>query len=200
MPTTDKRIDAYIAKSQPFAQPILRHLRDVIHDACPDCEETIKWGMPSFVYRGEILCGLAAFKKHVALGFWKEALLKDPKGLLKVGAMGSLGRISSMDDLPSDAAIKGFIKQAMKLNDDGVKVQKTKSDPKAELPVPETLRKALAKSKAARTNFENFPPSHRREYIQWIDEAKTDATRERRTEQAIEWITEGKSRNWKYER
>lgn len=200
MATTDKRIDAYIKKREPFARPILTHLRELVHDACPDCEETIKWGMPSFTYSGEILCNIAGFKNHVAVSFWKRALLKDPKGLLKEGAMGSLGRIMSMDDLPSDAATRGFVKQAMKLTEAGIKVPKPKPGTRPELLVPEALHRALAKNRAARTAFEKFPPSHRRDYVEWVTEAKTDATRDRRIEQAIEWIAEGKPRHWKYQK
>lgn len=200
MPTRDKRIDAYIKKSQPALQPILVHLRELTHDVCPDCEETIKWGMPAFTYLGENMTGMAAFKQHAVYSFWKYSLLKDPKGILKDQSMGSFGKLTSMKDLPSDATLKGFIKQAMKLNEEGIKVPKAKSAPKPELPVPPALKKALTANKAARTNFENFAPSHRREYIEWITEAKTDATREKRLATAIEWLSEGKKRNWKYER
>jgi uncharacterized protein YdeI (YjbR/CyaY-like superfamily) len=200
MAKTDKRIDAYIAKSQPFAKPILKHLRRVVHDTCPECEETIKWGMPAFTYLGENMVGIAAFKLHAALGFWKYALLKDPKGILKDESMGSLGKITSFNDLPSDAVLKGFLKQAMKLNEQGIKVPKAKTAPKAELSVPIELKCALANNKAARAVFENFAPSNRREYIEWIAEARTDATRDKRIATALEWLAEGKRRNWKYER
>lgn len=200
MATIDKRVDAYIRKSQPALRPILLHLRELVHEACPDCAETIKWGMPSFTYQGDILCNIAGFKEHVALSFWKRALLKDPKGLLKEGAMGSLGRVTSIDDLPSDAAIRGFITQAMKLNEEGVKVAKTKPGTKPAPAVPAALKSGLAKNRKARENFESFSPSARGEYIEWIAEAKTDATRDKRLATTLEWLAEGKKRNWKYER
>jgi len=192
MPTTDPRIDAYIEKSQDFAKPVLTHLRALVHSACPDTTETIKWGMPSFGYKG-ILCGFAAFKQHCTFGFWKQSMM-DTKT-----AMGSFGRLTSLDDLPSDAVLKKLIKQAMKLNDDGTKAVKSKPASKA-LAVPEILLEALAKDERAAETFNNFPAGCRREYIQWITEAKTDATREKRVATTLEWLREGKRRNWKYEK
>ena len=194
----DKKVDTYIAKAQPFAQPILRHVRALVHEVCPDCEEKIKWGMPAFDYKGPLM-GIAAFKAHAVFGFWKAKLLDDPKGLLSQDeAMGHGGRLTSLKDLPSDRDLKNFIKQAMKLNDEGIKVPRVKSAPKAELPVPDYFARGLKKNAAAKKIFENFSPSQRREYIEWLTEAKTEATRETRLETAIEWISEGKIRNWKY--
>lgn len=199
----DKRVDAYIKKAQLFAQPILTHLRELIHNANPEVEETIKWGMPSFEYKGPYV-GFASFKQHIALGFWKSTLLKDPKGYLweranKGGeAMGNLGRVTSLEDLPPDKVIVDFLKQAKKLNDDGVKVVRERKE--RPLVVPDYLTAAIKKNKAAKATFDAFSPSKKRDYIEWITEAKTDATREKRMDQAIEWMAEGKSRNWKYEK
>jgi uncharacterized protein YdeI (YjbR/CyaY-like superfamily) len=200
----DKRVDDYIRKAQPFAQPILKHLRKLIHEANPEVEETIKWGMPSFEYKGPYV-GIASFKQHAVMGFWKNALLKDPKGYLqersnKGGeAMGHLGRIESIEDLPPDKVIIDFIKQAKKLNDEGIKqVRVTK--PKAALAIPDLLIAALKRNKAAKATFDAFNPSNKRDYVEWLTEAKTDATREKRLDQAIEWMAEGKARHWKYQK
>ncbi len=201
---TDKRIDAYIENAQPFAQPILRKIRVLMHKACPDVTETIKWGMPSFEYKGPMF-GMAAFKQHCAGGFWKTALLKDPGNYLGKSknrggeAMGNLGCVKSVKDLPPDNVFIDFIKQHMKLNEAGIKLEKVKSE-KKEIPVPDDFAKALNKNKKAKSVFEKFAPSHKREYLQWITEAKREETRLKRITTAIEWIAEGKGRNWKYER
>ncbi len=196
MPTLDPRIDAYIAASPAFAQPILIHLREVIHGACPDVEETMKWSRPHFQYKG-MLCQMSAFKAHCALGFWKGALLFPDAS--EKEAMGHFGRITSIGDLPSKKALAAIVKQAMKLNDDGVAaVAKPKAAPK-ELIVPADLATALAADPAAHKVFEQGSASFKREYLTWIEDAKTQATRERRMAQAIAWLAEGKARNWKYE-
>jgi uncharacterized protein YdeI (YjbR/CyaY-like superfamily) len=195
----DKRIDAYIAKSQPFARPILTHLRELIHRTCPDVEETLKWGAPAFDYLDDVFCQMAAFKAHCLFGFWKTKLLDDPKGNLTKGGMGGLGKITSLDDLPSDRVIVAFMKQAMKLNEQGIKMN---AAPKKEIVVPPTppdMQAALKKNKAAKTRFDGFPPGAKRDYIAWLEEAKTDATRLKRLDTAIEWIGEGKHRHWKYQ-
>lgn len=197
MPNLDSRIDAYIEKSQEFAKPILTHVRRLVHEACPDVVETMKWSMPSFEYKG-ILCGFAAFKQHCTFGFWKQSLMESDEFSETKTAMGSFGKITSLKDLPKDAVMNKLIKQAMKLNDDGVKVTKPKHE-KKELVVPDVLLEALAKNEKAAETFENFPPSCKREYAEWISEAKTDATRDKRLATTIEWLTEGKRRNWKYE-
>jgi len=205
MSNRDKRVDAYIKKAQPFAQPILEHLRELVHKGNPDVIETIKWGMPSFDYKGPY-CSMASFKEHVVFGFWKYQLIKDPKGYIgersnKGGdAMGNLGRISSLKDLPPDKAIIDFVKQAKKLNDDGVKLPTKAKKTVTELEVPEGLIKALKKNSKALKIFSAFAPSHKNEYIQWITEAKTESTRSKRVEQTVEWLSEGKKRNWKYEK
>lgn len=200
----DKRIDAYIAKSGDFAQPVMNHLRELIHKACPEAEETIKWGMPSFDYKGPF-CGFAAFKQHATFGFWKASLMKDSKSLLgkeSKGAMGNLGRITSVKDLPKDKVLVTWIKEAMKLNEDGVKYHrklKSKHERK-EYVMPGSFKKALAGNKKAEKVYEAFSPSHKREYLEWICEARTEETRNKRIADAIKWLTEGKSRNWKYTR
>lgn len=201
MPSKDPRIDAYIKKSAPFAQPILKHIREVVHKACPETEETIKWGFPHFDYKG-MLCSMAAFKQHCSFGFWKGAIMKDDKQLLnRVGVtdMGHFDKITSMKDLPSDKILTAYIKVAMQLNDEGVKLPaKPKTTEKKPLEPPPELQAALKKNKAAQIVFEGFSPSHKKEYIEWITEAKTEATRDKRIATTIEWLTEGKSRHWKY--
>jgi len=197
----DTRIDAYIAKAQPFAQPILSHLRELIYKACPGVEETIKWSFPNFMYKGAILCNMAAFKEHMAFGFWKASIMDDPHGILTITereAMGHMGQIRSLKDLPKDKILKEYIKQAAKLNEQGVKVEKKVKNAPKELEVPDYLLKAIKKNKAAFKTFESFSTTNKREYVDWITEAKTDATRDKRMAQAIEWMAEGKIRNWKY--
>ena len=201
MAANDPRIDAYILKSGGFAHPILEHLRKLVHKACPGVEETIKWGMPYFLSNGALLCHMAAFKQHCAFGLWNAALLKDPEGILQIkdkGAMGQFDRIASKKDLPPDKIMIDYIREAAALNEMGVKKPKPKAAPKKELPLPDELAAALKKNKKALAVFEGFPPSHRREYIEWIAEAKTAATREKRVATTMEWLIEGKSRNWKY--
>jgi uncharacterized protein YdeI (YjbR/CyaY-like superfamily) len=204
MPTTDARIDAYIAKSAEFARPILSHLRKIVHKGCPGVTETVKWGMPFFEYGGEIVCNMAGFKEHCSFGFWKASLLKDPEGVLTVkdkNSMGHFDRIGSLKDLPADKVMVALVKEAALLNEQGIKKPSpTKKAPKAELPEPAELTSALKKNKKARGAFDAFPPSHRREYIEWITEAKTEATREKRIATTVEWLLEGKSRNWKYQK
>lgn len=200
MPTTDPRVSAYIEKSADFAQPILNHLRALVHKACPNVLETIKWSMPSFEYKG-MMCGIASFKAHCTFGFWKQSLLESDAFPQSKTAMGSFGRITSLKDLPKDKVIIGIIHQAMELNEKGINVPKTKNGSRAgkNVAVPEVLAEALKKDKAASATFERFPPSSRREYIEWITEAKTDATRDKRLATTLEWLAEGKRRNWKYE-
>ena len=205
MTKKDKRIDAYIEKAQPFAKPVLTKLRGLIHKGIPDVEETIKWGMPFFEYKGPV-CNLAAFKRHAAFGFWKYQLMDDPDGRLKEisnkggGAMGNLGRITSLKDLPPDKVIIGFLKQARQLNEEGKKLPPKKKEAAKEAVVPDYFTKALKKNKMAEKTFNNFSNSHKKEYIEWIAEAKTEPTRIKRIETAIEWMSEGKSRNWKYKK
>ena len=200
MGTRDPRIDAYIAKSADFAKPILAHLREVVHSACPDVEETMKWSTPHFMYKG-MMAGMAAFKEHCAFGFWKGSLIVDPGTAAGEKAAGQFGRITKVADLPPKKVIAGYVKEAMCLNDEGVKSpSRMKSAPKKakELVVPDALAVALKKNRKAREAFDAFSPSHKREYAEWIADAKAEDTRQRRVDTAIEWLAEGKPRNWKY--
>ena len=199
MGTKDPRIDAYIAKSGDFAKPIIKRLRVLLHKGCPGVVETIKWSHATFDYpAGSIFCGVAAFKQHCAVAFWKEKLLRADADAARV--LDAIGRMESENELPSDAALLKVIKQATKLSDEGVKVPRSRKPPKKPLPMPKDFATALKKSKSAAANFESFSPSKKRDYLEWIIEAKADDTRQRRIATAVEWIAEGKARNWKYER
>ena len=196
----DSRVDAYIAKSADFAQPILTHLRKVVHAACPAATETIKWGFPNFEYHGRLLCSMAAFKAHCAFGFWHrgmEAILA-ADGAKAETAMGSLGRIASVADLPGEKTMARYIREAAKLNESGTAARPA-AKPRRALAVPADLAAALKKNKVAAATFEKFSASHRRDYIEWITEAKREETRGKRLATTLEWLAEGKSRNWKYE-
>ncbi|MCB9281285.1 MAG: YdeI/OmpD-associated family protein [Lewinellaceae bacterium] len=193
-------VDAYIADAQEFARPILVHIRSLMHRACPEVEEKMKWSFPNFEYKGQ-MANMAAFKAHCAFGFWKSAVMADPENILGAAeekAMGQLGRITSAEDLPSDEVMIAYIREAMRLNDEGVKVPKKKPDQAKEVEVPDYFREALEKNEAALITFEKFSPSHKREYLEWITEAKTEATRRKRIATTLEWLEEGKPRNWKY--
>jgi uncharacterized protein YdeI (YjbR/CyaY-like superfamily) len=201
MAKKDPRIDAYIAKSAEFARPILKHLRKAVHAGCPQVEETIKWGMPSFTHQG-ILCGIAAFKEHCSFGFWKHKLLfdDDPAAQKRAEqAMGSFGRLTSLADLPSEAELLRLVREAVRLNEQGIK-SPPKHKPKAnkELVVPDYLTAALKKSKEAQATFDAFSYSHKKEYIEWLTEAKRDETRGKRLATTLVWLAQGKPRNWQY--
>lgn len=202
MAKKEKLIDGYIAKSADFAKPILKHIRELVHTTCPDVEEKMKWSFPHFDYKGEMMCSMAAFKQHMALGFWKAALMKDPvliENARSEVAMGHLGRLTSLKGLPSAKKMIAWIKEAMKLNELGIKLPaKPKSTEKKELVVPEYFVKTLSKNKKAAATFEKFAYSHKKEYLEWITGAKTEETRNSRMATALEWLAEGKSRNWKY--
>ena len=202
MSTRDPRIDAYIAKQREFAKPILTHIRDIVHAACPDVHETLKWSSPHFDYRGGMMCAMAAFKEHAIFGFWKGALIDGVSPYRNNGgeAMGNFGRLTSVKDLPSKSVMMSLVRQAMRLNDEGISVPRSKKAPKPEATVPSALAAALDQNRRAAEQFEKFSPSNRREYIEWIDDAKRDDTRTKRIAQAIEWIAEGKGRNWKYQK
>ena len=195
----DPRVTAYIARSAEFARPILTHLRDVIHETCPKVEETLKWGHPSFTYHG-ILGGMAAFKQHCTFGLWKHSLIVGKVGSAGAEAWGNFGRLTKVTDLPRQSALTRYLKEGMRLNEEGIAVKRTRSAPKKPLPVPADLAAGLLKNRKARATFEGFAPSHRREYIEWITEAKREETRARRLATTLEWLAEGKSRNWKYEK
>jgi uncharacterized protein YdeI (YjbR/CyaY-like superfamily) len=198
MPKTDPRVDSYIDKAAPFARPILKHLRKLVHTGCPDVEETMKWSMPSFTYKG-ILCGMAAFKEHCTFGFWKHDLVVGNTGAPRAEeAMGSFGRITELSDLPGNEVLLGYIRKAAELNDAGIKKPAPSKKPREELKIPSSLLAALKKHKGAWEIFEGFSYSHKKEYVEWIMEAKREETRDKRVASAITWIAQGKSRNWKY--
>lgn len=202
-PRRDSRVDAYIARAEPFARPVLRRLRALVHRGCPSAVETIKWGFPHFEHHG-ILCSMAAFRAHCTFGFWKEKLLNAPEGVFAArgAAMGSLGRITSLRDLPSDSVLLRLIRQAAALNGEGLRpsgagrASRTAGTPVA----PPWFLAALRKRPAALRTFTGFSPSRRRDYVEWVTEARREETRRKRVPLAVEWLEEGKSRNWRYER
>lgn len=196
------KVDEYIEKSPDFAKPILNYLREIIHEACPDAEEAIKWKFPTFMYKGKILCSITSFKQYCSLGFWLHGEMKTLKEMeitAEGSSMFSLGKLTKMEDLPSKVQLKKAIKEAIELTDMGVKMKKA-TPSKVETDVPDYFQAALNKNKSALSVFEKKSPSFRKEYINWITEAKTETTRNKRMEQSLEWIAEGKSRNWKYEK
>jgi hypothetical protein len=193
----DPRIDAYIRKSAPFAQPILTHLRAVVHEACPDVEETMKWSFPHFDYKG-IFCSMAAFKAHAAFAFWKGPLLAGMLPNVEQTAMGQFGRITSIADLPARKTLIRIVRAAAKLNDEGIKIERPGRPETAPLRPPADLLAALAANAKAAAAFKAFSPSQKREYVEWISEARQPATREKRLATAIDWLSQGKPRNWKY--
>jgi uncharacterized protein YdeI (YjbR/CyaY-like superfamily) len=198
----DPRIDEFIAQARPFAQPILKHLRKLIHKACPSVVETIKWKFPHYEYKG-MMCGMAAFQKHCTFGFWKAAMMTDPHQIMDKNfenGMGQFGKMTSLADLPPDEVIIEYIHEAMKLNDNGVRPPKKKVVPKKELVIPEDFIARAKKNKRAWETFQQFSYSKQKDYIEWFSEAKQAATREKRLTTAIEWLSEGKSRHWKYEK
>nr|WP_316644426.1 YdeI/OmpD-associated family protein [uncultured Roseateles sp.] len=198
MASLDPRVDAYIAQSAPFAQPLLTQIRAVVHAACPEVVETIKWGMPSFTHGGKILAHMAAFKQHCTLGFWQGRQLLDSEKTSE--AMGQFGRLTTLADLPTKRELTQLVKRAKALIDDGVKpLRSTRTTPRPPPEVPVDLAAELVRNAAAAQHFKAFSPSAQREYIEWIGEAKRADTRSRRLAQAIEWLSEGKARNWKYE-
>ena len=192
----DQRVDEYIDRTPAFAKPILVEIRERVHAACPDVEETIKWRQPSFEYKG-LMCGMAAFKEHCVFGYWKAPLVL---GAAADGAnaMGYRDKITSVADLPSKSAFRAHVRKAMELNEAGITVERPVKERKPEIVVPADFAAAVNKNKKARATFDTFSPSHRREYIEWVTEAKTDATRATRLQQTVEWLAEGKPRNWKY--
>jgi len=198
----DERVDAYIAKSPDYAKPILIHIREFVHRVAPEVNEMIKWGFPFFDYKGPV-CHMAAFKKHCAFGFWKVRLLNDPEGYLKLdteeASAGSVGPILGITDLPPENVLAEFIHQAIAINEQGVKVEKKPAAPKAELSIPPDFENLLKSNTTAYFHFDKFSPSKKREYLEWFADAKSEATRQKRIEQALEWISEGKSRHWKYQ-
>lgn len=195
------KIDAYIVTAQPFALPILQALRARIHAALPEVEEALKWGMPTFLYKGKILCNMAAFNAHATFGFWHGELVTGGTDK-RMAAMGDLGKITLVDQLPDQATMAGWIGKAKQLIDDGVKpphVEGRGKHPKPELAMVPSFQSALDANPEAKATYDGFAPSCRREYLEWIVDAKRDETRDKRIAQAVEWLAEGKKRNWKYE-
>ena len=196
MATRDPRVDAYIAGTPDFARPILIHLRELVHRNCPQVEETLKWRMPTFMHHG-MLAGMAAFRQHCSFGFWKHELVVGKELAGSPQGMGQFGKVTKISELPSASALAAYIKRAMKLNEEGVKAPRATPKKRA-LTMPPDLAAALKKNRRAAAAFAAFSPTNQREYIEWLVEAKRDETRARRLSQAIEWIAEGKPRNWKY--
>jgi uncharacterized protein YdeI (YjbR/CyaY-like superfamily) len=201
MSTTSEAIDAYIAESADFARPILARLRELVHTACPEVEESLKWSSPAFDHHG-LLAVMGAFKEHVAFGFWKGKLLDDPHGILDDGGFGGSGnlKLAAVDDIPDEEIFVDYLRRAMELNEQGVQLPKTSKKEKDALEVPDDLDAALDENPAARAIFDGFSWSNQKEYVEWITGAKREATRTKRLAQAIEWMAEGKSRNWKYQK
>lgn len=206
-PNFDPRVDAYIARSNPFAQPILNHIRELVHKACPRVEETIKWSRPFFEYKGAILGNMSAFKEHCSFGFWGQeigAVLNEAK-VLEPGAMGSLGRITSLEDLPPKKQLLDLLRQAVAFIDSGnytSPIAARQRVVKAPAPAPEAppeFEKALKANKKAAAAYAALSPSCQKEYVEWIADAKRTETRDKRIATAVEWISEGKQRNWKYQ-
>jgi uncharacterized protein YdeI (YjbR/CyaY-like superfamily) len=189
----DPRVTAYITKSADFAKPILKHIREVVHAACPEVEETIKWSSPAFVYHGSLMAGMAAFKQHCRLILWKAELIKGSEG----ATVEAIGKPTRVSELPSKRQLTSYIKQSMQVIDAGVTKPRPRATPK-QTAVPEYFVAALKKNRKALKNFDELSPSHQREYVEWITEAKRAETRDRRIATALEWLAEGKSRNWKY--
>ena len=199
----DPKVDAYIAAAAPFAQPILHHLREVMHAECPDVVEAIKWGIPHFDYHGEMMCVMAAYPRYCAFTFLKQAIMRDPRLRANPALKADkryLGAIASLDDLPAAAELAGFIHEAMRLNAEGVKPPQRAPKPAADIALPDAFRERLDADPAAKAVFEGKSPSFRKEYLVWIADAKTDATRDKRIAEAMAWIARGKGRFWKYQK
>lgn len=196
MSTKDPRVDRYIENAAEFARPVLLHLRELIHDAAPEVEETLKWGIPHFMHNG-IVCSMAAFRQHCAFTFWhgQAVLAEDSR---REGAMGQFGRITGIEDLPPREILMDHVRRAVEYNASAPPGTTRTAGKRSEPEIPDAFRLALESDSAARAAFDQFSPSQRREYVEWIADAKRDATRERRIRTALEWISEGKPRNWKY--
>lgn len=202
MKNTNPVIDNYIDKAEPFAKPILRHIREIVHEVCPEVKELIKWNFPHFDYKGSMFCSMAAFKHHAVFGFWKASIMPDPDNILTTTdreSMGHLGKLISVNDLPSDEILKKYLREAMRLNDEGVKLPEKSKQGEKKLPeAPLELISALNVNATAKATYDGFSNTNKKEYIDWINEAKTEETKSKRLATTIEWLAEGKIRNWKY--
>jgi uncharacterized protein YdeI (YjbR/CyaY-like superfamily) len=197
------KVDAYVENTADFARPILTHLRTLIHDNCPEVVEAIKWGIPHFDYKGEMMCIFAAHSKHCSFTFWKGSIMSDPR--LKENsnlpaAKRFLGKLTSLADLPSDRELIAFIREAMSLNEQGIRLPRRASEKPKDVAMPDALAEALDANPEAKAVFDGKSASFRKEYIVWISDAKTDATRQKRLDEALAWIAEGKGRFWKYQK
>jgi hypothetical protein len=193
----DARIDAQIKNAAPFARPILERLRAAVHAGCPEVVETLKWSRPSFEHHG-LLCGMAAFKAHCSFGFWKHSLLVERAGSK---ALERLGRLTDASQLPPRATLVRFVRLAAQLNEEGARAPRARrAKPRPPPKVPADLARALARNARAKSYFATLSPSHRREYIEWLTEARQAQTRERRLQTTLQWLSEGKPRHWKYMR
>jgi uncharacterized protein YdeI (YjbR/CyaY-like superfamily) len=205
MPDTqfNPKFDDYLAASEAFARPIMIHLRTLLHSTCPDIVEEMKWGIPHFDYKGEMMCIFAASKKHCAFTFWKDSLMADPRFKANSGLPAIkrfMGRLTALADMPPDGELIGYIREAMALNEKGVKPPPRTAKPAKVLSMPEEFAQRLATNGVAGQVFEAKSESFRKDYLIWITDAKTDATRQKRIEESVAWIAEGKGRFWKYEK
>ncbi len=196
MAKRDPRVDACIARAAPFARPILKHIRKIVHAGCPEVRESIKWQFPHFEHHG-VMCGMATFKHHCTFGFWKASLLFD-KPIRERDAMGHFGRITSLADLPDDEKLIALVRKAAAINEASINVRRPKSARKP-ISVPDYFKSALQKNAKARNTFVTLRPSHQREYLEWVTEAKREETRASRIAKSLRWLAEGKTRNWKYQ-
>jgi uncharacterized protein YdeI (YjbR/CyaY-like superfamily) len=197
------QFDDYIAKSADFAKPVMEYLRKIIHETCPEVEEVMKWGNPHFDYKGDMMCILAAYSKHCSFSLYKAELMGDPKLIESVKAgkkMGYMDKITSLTDLPEKAVLVAYIKEVMTLNEAGVKKARPKSETPQVIETPDYFNEELATNPLAKEIFESKSASFRKDYLIWITGAKTEATRQTRMEQSLEWIAEGKGRFWQYEK
>lgn len=197
------RVDAYLASSAEFARPIMTHLRELIHRRCPAVVEEIRWGIPHFDYAGDMMCVFAAHRAHCSFTFLKESIMSDPRLQQNPGlpaAKRYMGRLASLENLPRDGELIALIGEAMQLNEQGIKVAPRPPKPPAQLEIHPEFSQALADNAAAQAIFDKQSPSFRKEYLVWINDAKTEATRSKRIAESLEWIAEGKRRFWKYQK
>ena len=200
MKHTIPEVDAYIEQAGEFARPILRKLRQLFHEACPDIRETIKWGSPFFEHKG-IVGNMSAFKRHVSYGFWKAGLMSDPEGLLEKAGNTEMAVLKATcpGDLPADEILLQYIREAVALNEKGVKIPRARAAKRPrQLEVPDDLMAAIRADEQAVATFEGFSYSNRKEYVEWVTAAKRPATRAQRLATTVEWLAEGKPRYWKY--